>query len=289
VSSSSSSPSSSPALALEVEGVEISFGPVVALADLSLTVAREERVAVIGASGAGKSTLFAAVTRTVPLAGGRLSVHGEDITTLGPRAVRAARRRIGIVYQAYNLVPQLSVGLNVALGEIAGRSNRSALSALLRGPGAETSERVHSALRQVGLEDRVGDRAGDLSGGQQQRVAVARLLVQRPDLILADEPVAALDPVTATHVLRALAEAAEEGATLIVNLHDVSLARRFPRIVALRAGAVVFDGSPEELDDEVLRRVYASDGVIEEPESRFARDLVPAPLHDRESYGLRAR
>jgi phosphonate transport system ATP-binding protein len=133
------------------------------------------------------------------------------------------------------------------------------LRTFLGGPEGALASRVAEALDRVGLGDKARARTADLSGGQQQRVAVARLLVQRPDLILADEPFAAVDPVTIERVMKALFELNDEGATLLVNLHDVNLARRFPRIVALRKGRVVFDGTPEQLTGEGLARIYAGD------------------------------
>ncbi len=256
--------------AVALEGVDVAFDGFKALNDLSLEVGRGERVAIIGASGAGKSTLFNVLTRALPVAAGRVLVEGADLMAAAPEQLRAMRRRIGVIYQSYGLVPQLSAGMNVALGELTGLSNRAALRALVRGPGAETSARVVAALEQVGLAERLGDRVTELSGGQQQRVAVARLLVQQPALVLADEPVAAVDPVTGKRVLHALLELADERTTLLVSLHDVALARRFPRVVALRDGSVVFDGPPEGIDDAMLEAVYDEAGS-----APFEPDLEP--------------
>jgi phosphonate transport system ATP-binding protein len=133
------------------------------------------------------------------------------------------------------------------------------LRAFLAGPDAGLSKRIRAALEEVGLGDKAGVRTADLSGGQQQRVAVARLLVQRPGLILADEPFAAVDPVTTERVLEALLNLNRAGVSLLVNLHDVEIARRFPRIVALREGRVTFDGPPERLSREKLAEIYAGD------------------------------
>ncbi len=139
----------------------------------------------------------------------------------------------------------------------------------LTGPDDVLASRVTEALVRVGVGEKVHARTADLSGGQQQRVAVARLLVQRPDLVLADEPFAAVDPVTTERVFEALLELNREGATLLVNLHDVGMARRFPRVVALREGRVAFDGTPERLSDEMLNEIYAGDDPhreVERPE-----------------------
>jgi len=283
--------------AVALEEVEVTFGAVRALAGVSRVVERGERVAVIGASGAGKSTLFDVLTRAVPLRRGRVLVEGQDIMALGSRELRAARRRIGVIYQAYGLVPQLSVGMNVALGEVADLSGTATLRMFARGPGPATSARIVAALERVGLSDRVADRVDNLSGGQQQLVAVARLLLQSPSLILADEPLSAVDPVTGRRVLGALLElAAEQDATLLVNLHDVALARSFPRVVALVGGQVAFDGPPADLSAEVLTEIYAGEPL--DPVPAEAADREPSPLgrpglplltHDREGYGLRAR
>ena len=260
---------------IALENVSVGFGGVKALSDASLGVETGERLAVIGASGAGKSTLFRALNRSVALDGGRVTVGGHDLYALPRRRLGELRRRIGTIYQAYNLVPQLSAGVNVSLGEVGGMGGLGTLRTFLAGPGAGLAKKVGAALEEVGLGDKAHVRTADLSGGQQQRVAVARLLVQRPDLILADEPFAAVDPVTTERVLETLLHLNREGATLLVNLHDVEVARRFPRVVALREGRVAFDGPPERLTDEALAGIYAGDGSdaagTEDPALPYAR------------------
>ncbi len=245
--------------ALRVEGVGVSFGGIPALRDVTLGISTGERVAIVGASGAGKSTLFRALTRSVALEEGRILVGDRDLYALSRLELKQSRRRIGTIHQAYNLVPQLSAGINAALGEVGGMGSFGALRTFLAGPDRALTGRVEAGLERVGLGDKARARTADLSGGQQQRVAVARLLVQRPALVLADEPFAAVDPATTENVLGALLDLNREGATLLVNLHDVSLARRFPRVVALREGAVAFDGPPEQLSEERLADIYAGD------------------------------
>ena len=146
--------------------------------------------------------------------------------------------------------------------------NLKTLRTFLAGPGGDLAKRIEETLARVGLAGRARTRTAELSGGQQQRVAVARLLMQGPDLILADEPFAAVDPVTTKRVMDALFELNKEGATLLVNLHDVGIARHFPRIIALREGRPIFDGSPELLTEEKLSRIYAGDpyGTGPDPE-----------------------
>ena len=260
---------------LSLENVGVRFGGRAALDGVTLSVAHGEKLAVIGASGAGKSTLFRALTRSVPLDSGTVSVEGRDLYTLSGRELGAVRRRVGTIHQAYNLVPQLSAGMNIALGEVGGMGRLSTLRTLLLGPDAGLSRKVEGALGRVGLGDRARARTADLSGGQQQRVAVARLLVQEPGLILADEPFAAVDPVTAERVMEALLELNCGGATLLVNLHDVAAARTFPRVVALREGRVTFDGAPKDLTQRLLESVYEGDERRMEPEEKSSRKREP--------------
>ncbi len=244
---------------ISLEGVSVRFGDVAALSDVTIEIEAGEQLAVIGASGAGKSTLFATLTRSVALRNGRVTVGGRDLYELSRKELRSARRAIGTIHQAYNRVPQLPAGTNAALGEVVEMGRLRTLRAFLAGPDAGLFRKVQTALEEVELGDRAGTRTADLSGGQQQRVAVARLLVQRPGVVLADEPVAAVDPVTTEKVLETLLKMNRDGATLLINLHDVEIARRFPRVVALREGRVVFDGSPGELDREKLAGIYAGD------------------------------
>jgi phosphonate transport system ATP-binding protein len=263
-----------------LEEVAVLFRETTALDDVTLAVEPGERLAVIGASGAGKTTLFRVLTRGVPLGNGKVTVGGRDLYALPKGELKAVRRRIGSIYQAYNLVPQLPAGVNAALGEVGGMSALGTLRTFLAGPDAALTSRVREALNRVGLEDKARARTANLSGGQQQRVAVARLLVQRPDLILADEPFAAVDPVTTERVFEALLELNREGATLMVNLHDVRLARRLPRVVALREGRIVFDGPPERLTNEALNEIYAGDDphrevVRAEPDDRRPEEPIP--------------
>ncbi|QIN79277.1 ATP-binding cassette domain-containing protein [Rubrobacter marinus] len=186
---------------LSLENVGVRFGGRAALDGVTLSVRPGEGLAVIGASGAGKSTLFRALTRSVPLHSGTVAVGGRDLYSLSGRELGAERRRVGTIHQAYNLVPQLSAGLNAALGEVGALGRSATMRMLILGPDAELARKASGALERVGLGDRVRARTADLSGGQQQRVAVARLLVQEPGLILADEPFAAVDPVTSERVM----------------------------------------------------------------------------------------
>jgi phosphonate transport system ATP-binding protein len=248
-----------PSFGLSLKDVRVRFGEIPALEGITIEVKQGERLAVIGASGAGKSTLFRVLNRSVALDGGKVALDGRDLYALSKTQLKGVRRRVGAIYQAYNLVPQLPAGVNVALGEVGRMGSLKTLRTFFAGPDRTLAKKVEAALEKVDLGGVAHQRTADLSGGQQQRVAVARLLVQRPDLILADEPFAAVDPVTTERVMEALLELNDEGATLIVNLHDVDLARRLPRVVALREGRVVFDGPPEQLTGERLEEIYGGD------------------------------
>ena len=246
-------------MGLALKDVTVRFGETPALEDVTVEMEHGERLAVIGASGAGKSTLFRTLTRGVALDAGEVLVGGRDLYALSKKELREVQRRVGTIYQAYNLVPQLSAGVNAALGEVGGMGSTRTLRTFLAGPNGPLAKRVEAALERIGLSGMAHQRTANLSGGQQQRIAVARLLVQRPDLVLADEPFAAVDPVTTERVMEALLDLNGEGATLLINLHDVNVARRFPRVVALKEGRVVFDGPPERLTNEELSRIYAGD------------------------------
>lgn len=247
-------------LGFELDDVTVSYGgSAPAIKHASLAVEPGERLAVIGASGAGKSTLFRLLTRSVPLTGGRVVLGGRDLFELSWRELKETRSRVGVVRQAYNLVPQLPVGVNASLGEAGSLGGWRAVKTMISGPDAALAARVRASLERLGLAELARSRTSDISGGQQQRVAVARLLVQRPGLVLADEPFAAVDPRTTERVLQTLTELNGEGSTLMVNLHDVELARRFPRIVALREGRLFYDGGPEGLTEERLAEIYSGD------------------------------
>jgi phosphonate transport system ATP-binding protein len=256
---SSPSDPKKPSFALSLKDVTVRFGETAALEGVTIEVEQGERLAVIGASGAGKSTLFRALNRSVALDEGKVVLGGRDLYALSKKELKSVRRRIGAIHQAYNLVPQLSAGVNVALGEVGRMGSLKTLRTFFAGPDRALAKKAEAALERVGLGGMAHQRTADLSGGQRQRVAVARLLVQRPDLILADEPFAAVDRVTTERVMEALLELNDEGATLVVNLHVVEIARRFPRVVALREGRVVFDGPPEQLTGERLEGIYAGD------------------------------
>lgn len=232
--------------------------PAPALAGIDLTVRRGELVAVLGRSGAGKSTLIRCLNRLVEPDAGIVRWNGEDVTGVPERQLRRMRGRMAMIFQHYHLLPRLSVLTNV----LAGTFGRVPVwrSAFRHYSAAEKRE-AHEALEQVGLAHMAGKRADELSGGQMQRVAIARALMQRPELLLGDEPVSSLDPLTADKIMQLLAKLhREQELTLLLNLHDVALAKRYAqRIVGLAGGRIVFDGAADELSDEALKRIYPHD------------------------------
>jgi phosphonate transport system ATP-binding protein len=249
----------SDAAAISARSISKTFGARRALADVSLSVRHGEMVALIGPSGSGKSTLLRALSGLVAIDAGAGRIDAFDIPVQArgrvSDRVREARIRIGFIFQQFNLVARLSLFTNAALGSLGRIGFWRGLVGLWP---AETKAAAMTALGRVGVAEYAGQRAGTLSGGQQQRGAIARALVQRADLILADEPVASLDPVAARRVMEILKSLnADDGLTVLVTLHQVDYATRYcKRVVALKAGAVVYDGPTEGLDRAQLVDIY---------------------------------
>jgi phosphonate transport system ATP-binding protein len=234
-----------------------------ALSGVSFSVAPGEFVAVLGPSGAGKTTLFRCLTGLARADRGAATVRGHDVLEIGGAELRAARREIALIFQQFNLVRRLTAHQNVMAGRLA---QVPAWRVVLRRFARPDRQRALACLDAVGLLDRAYARADQLSGGQQQRVAIARALAQEAAVILADEPVASLDPESATSVLETLRAVARTGVAVMTSLHQVHLAvAHADRIIALRAGRVVADGPVAALDGVALEQIYARDG---EPEGR---------------------
>jgi phosphonate transport system ATP-binding protein len=233
---------------------------VVAVDNLSLTVPDGEFLVIIGLSGSGKSTLLRCINRLVEPTSGQIWLDDVELTSLPPNQLRDARKRIGMIFQQFNLVKRSSVITNVLAGRLGSVS--SFQSVLGRFP-AQDYHRAYANLERVGIPEKADQRADTLSGGQQQRVAIARALMQEPTLMLADEPVASLDPATSHSVMKYLEEInRQDGITVICNLHFLSLARRYAaRVIALKAGQIVFDGLPAEIDEARFREIYGEDAV----------------------------
>ncbi len=230
-------------------------GGVHALKDLDLEIADGEFVVVVGLSGAGKSTLVRAINGLVPLTSGQLEVNGVDVTNLSRREMRRLRAGIGMIFQSFNLVNRTTVLNNVLMGRLHEVPTWRTLLGLY--PKADVEIAMQS-LERVEIVEKAYVRASNLSGGQRQRVGIARALAQQPQIILADEPVASLDPPTSHVVMRDLQRINRDlGMTTIVNLHFLDLATAYAdRIIGLRAGALVFDGPGSAADATVFERIY---------------------------------
>jgi phosphonate transport system ATP-binding protein len=235
--------------------------PVQALNGVTLQVDAGEMLALLGPSGAGKTTLFRLLNGTLRPSLGSVLFDGCDTACLSGGGLRAMRRRVGTIYQQHNLVPSLTALENTLCGALGRMSFLSALRSVFH-PAKADSELAMHALELVGLADKRGARADELSGGQQQRLAAARVLMQSPDVILADEPTASLDPELAETMTLLLAGLAHDSRkTLIMAVHRVDLAlRHFPRVVGLRSGGLSFDVPPSEVHSDLLGNLYARDG-----------------------------
>jgi phosphonate transport system ATP-binding protein len=249
-------------------------GRQVALGGVDLTVRRGEKVALIGPSGAGKTTLFRLLNLTLRPTSGRLFLDGADVLELHGKRLRDERRKIGTIYQQHNLVPRLKVVHNVLCGRLGQWSTARSLLSLARPSDIDAA---YHALKQVGIQEKIFSRTDELSGGQQQRVAIARVLLQNPDVILADEPVSSVDPALASSIAKLLVDISQStGKTLLVNLHTVDLALEFfPRVVGMRNGTTLFDLRPDEVSEDLLEALYS--GSAPESESGAIDDEEPSP------------
>lgn len=244
---------------LKVENLtKIYDGGTKALDDVSFEVEKGEFLAVIGLSGSGKSTLLRCINRLIEPTSGTITWDGVDVTTATQEDLRRIRRRIGMVFQHFNLVSRSKVLTNVLAGRL-GYLN-PALSVVNRFPKADL-DKAHAQLARVGLQEKAGARADELSGGQQQRVGVARAMMQDPEIMLADEPVASLDPVLAHSIMQYLERInQEDGVMVLCSLHFLDLVHQYAdRVIALNDGMLVFEGTPEEIDDDKFKEIYGKE------------------------------
>jgi phosphonate transport system ATP-binding protein len=244
---------------LKIENLtKIYDGGVLALDDVSFEVEDGEFLAVIGLSGSGKSTLLRCINRLIEPTEGRITWHGVDVTAANQEELRRIRRRIGMVFQHFNLVHRSKVITNVLAGRL-GYVN-PALSLINRFPRSDV-RMAKEKLARVGLAEKAKARADELSGGQQQRVGIARALMQNPEMILADEPVASLDPVLAHGIMKYLEDInTTDNITVLCSLHFLDLVHRYAdRVIALNEGKLVFQGPPSAIDDEMFKDIYGQE------------------------------
>ena len=231
-----------------------------ALRGVSFDVKEGEFLVIIGLSGSGKSTMLRCINRLHDVSTGEIMFEGKDITKLRGKEMRQVRSRIGMIFQHFNLVPRKSVLTNVLSGTL---SRTGIVKSVLGIYSDEDKKKAMDYIKIVGLEGKENHRADNLSGGQQQRVAIARALMQNPKVLLADEPVASLDPATSHSVMQYLKKVNEElGVTVICNLHFLSLVRQYAsRVVALKQGNLIYEGQPLDIDENWFQTIYGEDAV----------------------------
>lgn len=257
---------------LELKSVSRTFGETRAVDNISVSIEARSMVGVIGRSGAGKSTLLRLINRLCEPSSGEILWHGESVSRLQGKALNEWRACCGMVFQQFNLSPRLDVLTNVLTGSLCRNQGIAPLFKMF--PQQERARAIHE-LHALDMVEAALQRCCTLSGGQQQRVAIARTLMQVPEIILADEPVASLDPANAETVMEALAKFnRERNITVLINLHSLDIARRFcPRIIGMASGRIVFDGPPEALRPSVIEQIYG-------------RHVFERPQHERDEAGL---
>ena len=271
---------------MRIEKLTKKFGKVTAVDNIDLDTSTPQMIGVIGPSGAGKSTFLRMINCLTPATSGKIVVNGRNILQLKGAEKRAWQRDCAMIFQQFNLVPRLDVVTNVMLGRL---NLQSTFKSLFNIFGKEEIDLAFSALERLGISEQALKRADNLSGGQQQRVAIARALTQEPKMILADEPIASLDPLSAQVVMQSLREINErDGLPVICNLHTLDTARAYcDRVIGMRQGKLIFDGPPNELSSTVVREIYGSEQEIDE--SVTSTSIKKNTAHNTdlaEGYGL---
>jgi len=268
----------------EFRDVTRRFGAKTAVDSVTLDIPSGQMVGVIGRSGAGKSTLLRMINRLADPTSGTISFNGRLVSNLRGADLRGWQRDCAMIFQQFNLVPRLDVLTNVLLGRL---NHRSTITSILNMFTREERIMAIAALERLGIEQAALQPAGTLSGGQQQRVAIARALMQQPKVLLADEPIASLDPLNAKIVMDALRDINErEGITVVCNLHTLDTARGYcQRIIGMAAGKVVFDGTPDQLTRDAVSAIYgAADGTLDESMTSTSINIpaenIPAASRD---------
>jgi len=248
---------------LDVRGLTKKFGTNTAVNNVSFALEKPQMIGIIGRSGAGKSTVLRMINRMTDTTEGVIEFEGQNILALKGKAKRAWQAECAMIFQQFNLIPRLDVMTNVLMGRLI---DHSAIGSILRLFTREERLRALAALDRLGIAEHAMKRAEALSGGQQQRVAIARALVQDPKIILADEPIASLDPMNAQIVMDALRDIFErDGRTVIANLHTLDTARNYcDRVIGMRDGQIVFDGPSHELTENTAREIYGAGAEFDE-------------------------
>ncbi|HAT60875.1 MAG TPA: ABC transporter ATP-binding protein [Opitutae bacterium] len=239
---------------LELQSATLAYNSIVAVDSINLEIKQGEHICLIGPSGCGKTSLLGLMNGRLESSSGKVVLDGKELKSLSRRALKTARSKIAWIPQDLGLVPNLRVNQNIACGRASEKGFLGLMRSLLL-MGSREKQEVSDLLKRVGIKEKIFHRVDHLSGGQQQRVAIARALYQRPEMILADEPVSSVDPERAKSLVELLIGLArEEGQTLVMSLHDIDLAKRyFDRVIGLREGQVVMDGAPDQID---LTKLY---------------------------------
>jgi phosphonate transport system ATP-binding protein len=253
---------------IRAERLTLGYGRKEVVKGVDLTIRQGEFLSIIGPSGVGKSTLLMGINATTSILDGSLEVLGKNLGSIRNGELKAMRARLGVVFQGFNLVSRLSVLDNIASGML---HRKPLMSALLKHYTHQQYEEIYEYMQVVGIESEALSRCDRLSGGQKQRVAIARALAQRPEIILADEPISSLDPVSARAVLETLKNANQKyGITVVANLHQLDYAREFcGRVIGMNAGRIVFDGPPSELCQKTVAEIYCCPLKQEKPEMKL--------------------
>ena len=248
---------------MKIADLTKTFGKITAVDAVSFSIDQPQMVGVIGPSGAGKSTLLRMINRLTDATRGSIRVNDRDILQLSGSEKRRWQRDCAMIFQQFNLVPRLNVVTNVLMGRLNGHSTIKSLFCVF---GRHMVEEALAALERLGIVDQALQRAETLSGGQQQRVAIARALMQQPKMVLADEPIASLDPLSAERVMNALREIRDrDHLTVICNLHTLDTARTYcDRVIGMLDGKIVFDDLPRSLTPAVVREIYGADDELNE-------------------------
>lgn len=271
---------------MRIEKLTKRFGKLTAVNNVDLVASTPQMIGVIGPSGAGKSTFLRMINRLTPASSGKVIVDDRNILELEGAEKRVWQRDCAMIFQQFNLVPRLNVVTNVMLGRLNRHSITKSLFNLF---GKDEISRAFASLERLGIAEQALKRADNLSGGQQQRVAIARALTQGPKMILADEPIASLDPLSAQVVMQSLREINKrDGLPVICNLHTLDTARTYcDRVIGMREGSLVFDGPPSELSSSVVREIYGAEGEVDESmtsTSIHSTSFDKSKLH--QNYGI---
>jgi len=267
---------------MKIADLTKTFGKITAVDAVSFSIDQSQMVGVIGPSGAGKSTLLRMINRLTDATRGSIRINDRDILQLSGSEKRRWQRDCAMIFQQFNLVPRLNVVTNVLMGRLNGHSTLKSLFCVF---GRHMVDEALAALDRLGIADQALQRAETLSGGQQQRVAIARALMQQPKMVLADEPIASLDPLSAEKVMTALREIRDrDHLTVLCNLHTLDTARTYcDRVIGMLEGRIVFDDVPEKLTPSVVREIY---GANEELNESVTSTSMVTPVRNRSNTRL---